>query len=99
MRRRVLIVAAALTLTGCHNFRDDLIIICDAPDKIDVPADAKPAARLQAIGAYLDANVKTKEGRELMYAVGGANRSQRSKVLRGLATKYGIMTCHLADTN
>lgn len=99
MKRPCLIVAAALTLTGCHNFRDDLIIICDAPDKISVPADAKPAARLAALGAYLEANVKTKEGRELMYAVGSANRAQRSKVLRGLTVKYNIMTCHLADTN
>lgn len=99
MRRPTLLVAAALALAGCHSFRDDLITICDAPDKISVPADAKPGARLAALGAYLDANVKTKEGRELMYAVGSANRAQRSKVLRGLTVKYNIMTCHLADTN
>jgi len=99
MKRASLIAAAALALTGCHSFRDDLITICDAPDKINVPPDAKTGARLAAIGAYLEANVKTKEGRELMYAIGGANRAQRSKVLRGLAVKYNIMTCHLADTN
>ena len=99
MRRPVLLAAAALMFVGCHNFRDDLIIICDSPDKVEVPADAKTPAKLAAIGAYLEANVKTKEGRELMYALGSSNRTQRSKVLRSLATKHGIMTCHLADTN
>jgi hypothetical protein len=99
MKRPALILAAALTLTGCRSFRDDLIVICDSPDKINLPADASPLARLTAIGQYLDANVRTKEGRDLMYSLASANRSKRSKILRELTVEYGVMTCHLAETN
>lgn len=99
MKRLLLVAAAALSLTGCHDFRDDLIIICDSPDKVNVPADAKTAVKLSAIGVYLDEKVKTKDGRALLEFLADANRSVRSKTLRNLAAQYEVVTCHLADMN
>lgn len=98
-RRFALVAAAALALTGCHDFRDDLIIICDSPKKIEVPADAKTAVKLQAIGQYCWEHVKTKEGTALVNFLSEADRTKRSKVLRDLALQYGVPTCYLADFN
>jgi hypothetical protein len=98
MKRLTLVALCALGLTGCHDFKDDLLIICDAPDKIpQVPADAKTPVKLQAMGEYMWANVKTKDGQALVDFLASASRQQRSKVLRDLAMQNGIPACHMAD--
>lgn len=98
-RRLALVAAAALALTGCHDFRDDLIIICDSPRKIQVPPDAKTAVKLQAIGEYCWEHVKTKDGTALVTFLASADRTKRSKTLRDLSMQYGVPTCYLADFN
>ncbi len=99
MKRLALVAAAAFTLTGCHDFRDDLMIICDSVDKIKVPPDAKSAVKLAAAGEYMWENTKTKDGKALITYLSGLNRTERSKVLRNLSTQYGVASCHLADLN
>jgi hypothetical protein len=100
MKRLALVAACAIVFTGCHDFRDDLLIICDSPHKIPhVPADAKMAVRLQAMGEYMWENVKTKDGKALVMHLSNANRTARSKVLRDLSMQYGVPACYLAEVN
>jgi hypothetical protein len=99
MKRLILVAFCASALTACHDFRDDLIIICDAPDKIKdrVAENAKAKDKLQAMGEYMWENVKTKDGQALVDFLATADRAQRSKVLRDQAMQYNVVSCHMAD--
>ena len=99
MKRLLLVALCASSLTGCRDFRDDLIVICDAPDNIKdrVAADAKAKDKLQAMGEYMWENVKTKDGQALVDFLSKAGRTERSKVLRDQAAQFGVVSCHMAD--
>jgi hypothetical protein len=99
MTRLALVVACALALTGCHDFRDDLLIICDSPDKVKdkFPENAKSAAKLAIIGEYIWEEVKTKDGKALIIFLSTADRTKRGKVLRDLSQQYGIPACRFAE--
>jgi hypothetical protein len=101
MNRLALVAAAAFALTGCHDFRDDLLIVCDAPDKIKgkVPDDAKTPVKLSAMGQYMWEHVKTKDGKALVEYLSEASRTERSRVLRELSSQYGVPSCHMAEVN
>ena len=97
MKRLLLVLCLAAPLAGCHEFKDDVLLICDSPDHVKFPENAKNPQKLQLIGVYLYDNVSTKEGKMFVDYLALVGRAERSKTLRKIAMKEGITICHLAD--
>lgn len=96
MSRNHLIVLAAVGLCGCTSFRDDVLTICDSPDRIGDTAKT-PGERMQLMGAYAEQNVKSKEGKAFLATFANLGRGARNQLLRKQAAKMDINPCHLAD--
>jgi hypothetical protein len=90
-------LALSVGLCGCHSFRDDVAAICDSPDKIGDTSKMRPTEKLTLIDAYLQENVKSKEGRKFVTALTATPRGARSKMLRDQALSMDIPVCHFAD--
>ena len=99
MRRLTLIAVAALLLTGCRDFKDDVQEICDAPDHVPAKEGAKSSERLSRIGEYLEEKVTTKDGKKFLTFLADLNRAERQRVLKNISMQQGIVVCHLADMN
>ena len=96
MNRAHLIALATLGLWGCTSFRDDVVTICDSPDRIGDAAKS-PGERMQLMGRYAEEHVKSKEGKAFLLNFASLGRGARNKLLRAQASKLDINPCHLAD--
>ena len=97
MNRILLVAAAGLSLCACTSFKDDVVTICDAPDKIGDTTNMKPSQRMELMGQYCSENVKSKEGKDFLWVLSSSGRGARNKMLRVQAARFGINPCHLAD--
>lgn len=99
MNRTLLVALTAVCLlTSCTSYRDDVGTICDAPDKIGDTSKMKPGEKMALMGKYCEENVKSEQGKALLWELASAGRGARNKLLRKEAAKVGINPCHLADT-
>lgn len=95
--RLALTAAVALAFTGCTSYRDDVATICDAPDKIGDSSKMSPSQKWAVMGKYMEENVKSDKGKELLWGLSASGRSARNKMMRTEAAKVGINPCHITD--
>jgi hypothetical protein len=74
-----------------------LRIICEAPDKLPVPAGADPSTRAQAMADYIKANVSDPEALKLMGELATLEPGARGPELARVARDNGIERCPLAE--
>ena len=74
-----------------------LRIICEAPDKVQLPPEADQSARAQATADYIKANVTDPDALKLMAELATYDPIQRGPTLAEIARKNGIERCPLAE--
>lgn len=74
-----------------------LRVICEAPDKLPVPAGADPSTRAQAMADYIKANVSDPEALKLMGELATLEPAARGPELARVARENGIERCPLAE--
>jgi len=91
MRTRSLaLLALAASLSACGSYKSDLEKICNAPALAGNPS----ATSVADVGAWLDANVRTKKGRALLGSLRGAGSADVALLE---ARANGIAPCPLLD--
>lgn len=74
-----------------------LQIICNAPGRVDLPADADPSSRAQAMADYIRENVTDPDALKLMSELATEAPGARSAHLASVARANGIERCPLAE--
>lgn len=74
-----------------------LRLICESPDKVQLPPGADPSARAQALADYIKANVTDPQALELMSQLAAEEPGSRGARLAGVARQHGIERCPLAE--
>ena len=74
-----------------------LRVICESPDKVQLPPDADPSSRAQATADYIKANVTDPDALELMGELAAEPPGSRSAHLASVAREHGIERCPLAE--
>ena len=97
MNRTFLFALTLAALGGCTSYRDDVMTICDAPDKIGDSSNMKPSEKMAKMGQWCVDNVSSKGGKELLELMTSMGRGSRNKLLRQEAGRLNINPCHLAD--
>ena len=77
--------------SGCVTFKDELGKICSAPTLSG--ARARGETGLRAVGPWLEANIQTDEGRQLVSSL----KTGAFEELRAAAKKNGLVSCELVD--
>ena len=77
--------------------KKSLRIICEAPDKLALPAGADPSARAQAMADYIRANVTDPEALKLMSGLATEAPGSRGAHLASVAREHGIDRGPLAE--
>ena len=98
MNRTLLLAIGFACLTACTSYRDDVMTICDAPDKIGDTTNMKPTEKMAKMGQWCVDNVSSKKGKDLLELMTSMGRGGRNKLLRQEAGRLGINPCHLADS-
>lgn len=91
------VLLCTVLATGCTSYRDDVATICDAPDKIGDTSKMTPSDKWRHMGKYMEENVKSDKGKELLWALSASGRSARNKMMRTESAKVGINPCHITD--
>ncbi len=91
------LLVLAVLATGCTSYRDDVATICDAPDKIGDTSKMSPSDKWRHMGKYMEENVKSDKGKELLWALSSSGRGARNKMIRTEAQKVGLNPCHITD--
>ncbi len=97
MNRTLTLALACSFALGCTSYRDDVATMCDAPDKIGDTSKMKPSEKMVLMGKYMEENVKSEKGKELLWNLASSGRGARNKIMRTEAQKVGINPCHLSD--
>jgi predicted lipoprotein len=72
-------------------------LICDAPNRAEVPEGATDSARAQAVATWIQSNVSNPEALELMGDLASVMPADRGSMLSDEAKKQGIGNCALAQ--
>jgi hypothetical protein len=96
MRTSLVLVAFAF-LTGC-SAKGDLEKICNAEQLSGAAGVADASEKANKIAAYLQANIKSSEGKNVFNALGMTAADQRGAVLKQAAKEVGYEgPCPMAD--
>lgn len=74
-----------------------LRVICQAPEKLQLPPDADPSSRAQAMADYIRANVTDPDALKLMSELAATDPAGRGAELARVAREHGIERCPLAE--
>lgn len=78
-------------------FKKSLRIICEAPDRIELPPGADPSTRAQALADYIQANATDPDAVRLMQQMASMAPDDRGPELARFARENGIERCPLAE--
>ena len=76
---------------------ESLRVICESPDKVQLPPDADPNSRARAIADYIKANVTDRDALELMNELATEAPAAKGPHLASVAREHGIDPCRLAE--
>ena len=83
--------------TGEQTMTQAMELICDAPNRAAVPADATDSERAMLTATWIKDNVTNPEALKLMGGLASVMPEDRGSMLADEAKKHGIGTCALAQ--
>lgn len=95
-RWRVVVLASASALAGCHSYHDDLDALCNAPERSQA-ASYPPDQRAIVVAKWADGHIHTKQGRDLASSLGTGSPQDKANRLREAAKAEGVSPCPFAD--
>ncbi|HEY3358471.1 MAG TPA: hypothetical protein VGQ83_34810 [Polyangia bacterium] len=91
----VVLFAAVPCLSAC-SAKTDLENICNAEARSGAQGD--PATKATRMAAWMEAHVRTKEGRNVLHGLGAVDPARRGELLKQAAREVGYTgPCPMAD--
>ena len=81
-----------------QSFDEAMHVVCDAPDKAELPPESAGAAnRAMVLAVWMDKHVSNHEVRQLLGGKAAATPARKLEALESGARRAGITRCALAD--